>query len=132
MDKSWKILEREGFCTKGQFKMFNKMLAKIKKQSEEVVGWHGTSGKIGKIIKDQGFKNFRCQEGGYGVYFWDEDCRDKAIEIARERMSGNGDKEFALIKAKIKNPNPDLLMGRPQWLAEAEKIKILSIEFFKK
>ena len=131
MNDTLKILKENGFCTEEQFQGFRIMLDKINHGEEIVLGWHGTRASIAKKIKTEGFKNYRCKEGAYGVYFADIDNLELAKEFAIEKCKEQGEDEYALIKAEIIHPNPDLLMGRAQWLGQAHNVNIIETKYFK-
>ena len=106
-----------------------RMLEKRRGLGGLICGFHGTSQKRARRIMKCGFKNCRCDEGGYGVYFWDEEFRKNALEFARKKAVDDDDNSIAIIKVIANKPEPDWLEGRPQWIAPAEKIGIIKVEY---
>ena len=108
----------------------NVLLKKKKICKGKVIGYHGTSASRAKSIGINGFRNSVCVEGHYGVWFWDEDYRNNSIPAAQDKSKEDGDLEYAIIKAELDSPIPDLSpLARPQWRATKDRIKILGVEY---
>ena len=109
----------------------NRMLAKKERLGGILEGCHGTAASIGRQIQEGGFANYKSVDGSVGVWFHDDSVAQNANLHGRDKARELGEDEFCLIKARLTNPTPDLEQGRPQWLAQADKIEILEITFHK-
>jgi hypothetical protein len=118
--------------TKEEQRKLNAMLKKKERQGGIVFGYHGTSATRAREIQQNGFQDARCVEGGFGVYFWDDDYPNNALAPARKKAEEDGDNQYAVIEARCTNARPDFLMGRPQWLVNSGNIEILDIQFYEK
>lgn len=124
-------LAQRGPQTQEQLNNFNRMIAKKERQGGLVTGYHGTAESLAREIMEKGFENNRDIEGGYGVYFWDEEVSGNAREHGREKAKRLGEEVYAVIEAQLKNARPDLVMGRPQWVTSAEDATIKNVIFYK-
>lgn len=110
--------------------MMNRMLVKKERQGGLVFGYHGTSAKRAREILAHGFKDHTCVEGGFGVHVWDDEFQSNAVFPGKNRAIEEDDSQYAVIRVRCREAAPDLLMGRPQWLALAKNIEILDVQFF--
>lgn len=105
------------------------LLQKLITQGGDIIGLHGTSAAITQRIETEGFRNYRCIEGGYGVWFADDSVPGLAVIPGIRKALENGDSRYAIITAQLNEPQPDV-NGRKQWLAHASSTKILNIAYF--
>lgn len=127
MDRSWAY---KGPQTEEDLKRFNDNLRRRNANGGIIIGYHGTSASIGKIIEESGFEDYTSVDGTVGVWFWEEECRNNAISPGETKAKIQGELKYAIIKAKLTNPAPDLSpLARSQWSANKDKIEILGIEY---
>ncbi|HBQ50792.1 hypothetical protein A3B42_04050 [Candidatus Daviesbacteria bacterium RIFCSPLOWO2_01_FULL_38_10] len=110
-----------------QLDSLNRMIAKKERQGGVVKGYHGTSASLGREIMRGGFKDQRDAEGGFGIYFWDEEVANNARLYGQDKAKKLGESEYAVIEAELNDPRPDFLMGRPQWVVNGDNANILNI-----
>jgi hypothetical protein len=110
--------------------VINRMVEKLKRQGRIVEGAHGTSAVRARIIMENGFEDYTCVERSFGVHFHDIEYEGNAHGHGRTKAKKEGDSEYAIITAKLFDPSPDFLMGRPQWLVLAKNIEILGVSYF--
>lgn len=110
--------------------VINNMVEKLKRQGRFVEGAHGTSAVRARIIMENGFENYTCVERSHGVHFHDIDYQGNAHGHGKTKARKEGDSEYAIITARLFDPSPDFLMGRPQWLVLAKNIAILGVSYF--
>lgn len=122
-------LRRIGTKDEKHLGFIDKMILRRDRSRGIVIGFHGTSLRRALEIQNDGFKNCLCDEGGFGVYFWDEKFRDNAFTFAKEKAQKDGHKTIAIFKAKIYHPEPDWLKARPQWIVDANNIEIIQTYF---
>lgn len=119
--------------TESQLKMLNYMIDKKILNNGIIIGYHGTSKTRAEQIIEKGFedRNDRKIVGeSPGVFVWDEEFKGNATSPGKKAAIEDDDTEYALIKVKILNPEPDFKMGRPQWKGLSKDITILGVEFY--
>ena len=127
VDRNWAY---KGPQTEEDLRRFNDNLGRKAANGGIIIGYHGTSASIGKIIEESGFEDYTSVDGTVGVWFWEEGWRDNAISPGEKKANEQGDLEYAIIKAKLTNPAPDLSpFARPQWKANKDQIEILGVEY---
>ncbi|MBT5023153.1 hypothetical protein HOK51_02005 [Candidatus Woesearchaeota archaeon] len=106
-------------------------LQRLRDQGGIAIGYHGTSGARARKIEAEGFENYVSIDGTVGVWFWDEQVKQNSELAGREKAKDEESLEYAIIKARLTTPQPDMIMGRPQWRVPKNRIEILGIEYVK-
>lgn len=120
---------RRGPQSQREIDGLNEMIAKKERQQGVLEGFHGTSASRARSIQETGPENYRCVEGEFGVWFHDDEKKGNAQLHGIDKAREDGDSQYAIIRARSAEARPDL-RGRPQWIAAADKLEILSVEFF--
>ncbi len=131
IDQSYREPQVSGPQSQEQLDSLNRMLAKKERQEGVVKGYHGTSASLGREIMEGGFNDQRDAEGGFGIYFWDEEVANNARWHGQDKAKKLGENEYVVIEAQLNDPRLDFLMGRPQWVANRDNAKILNITYYK-
>jgi len=105
------------------------LLSDLRDFEGQIIGYHGTSASIARQIVANGFTNQLCVEGANGVWFWDGRMRDTAHYNGVRKAEELRERKYAVISARLDNPEPDR-KGRLQWLATADRIHLLSVDYF--
>ena len=114
-----------------QYDLIEKMLQTKEQNGGVVIGYHGTSASRAREIESTGFENKVAVDQRSGVFAWDEDMQENAINFGKSRAIKDGDSEFAIVRVEMTNPEPDYHQGRRgEWKAYADKVKILDIQFY--
>lgn len=109
-------------------RVYNELTGKLASQDGRIIGHHGTTANNAHAIESDGFMNNTCEEGDYGVWFADGDVPGVAEARAAKKAQELGEQEIAIITAELIHPRPDA-RGRKQWLARAEQVEILNVEY---
>ena len=109
-------------------RIYQELCRKLEKHNGRIVGFHGTSADIARVIEEVGFKDQVCVEGGYGIWFYDEDVANTAEIAAKRKAQERGQSRGAVIRAELSNPKPDT-KGRKQWLAHSSSITVLDVQY---
>ena len=107
-----------------------RMIRKKERQNGMLEGFHGTSASRARAALENGFVDQRCVEGEIGIWFHDDKLPRNAHLHGQDKAREDGETEYAVIKARSMESRLDL-RGRPQWVAPAKSLEILSVEFFK-
>lgn len=109
-------------------RVYNELTGKLASQDGRIIGHHGTTAINARAIEANGFVDNTCEEGACGVWFADEETRGIAEVRAARKAQESGEREIAIITAELNHPSPDA-RGRKQWLARAEQVEILNVEY---
>ncbi|MFC1698018.1 hypothetical protein ACFL1H_06770 [Nanoarchaeota archaeon] len=128
-NRSW---AHQGPQSMDAIKRFNANLKRFKDNDGIMIGYHGTSGSMGKVIEQEGFKNYKSIDGTVGVWFWEDKFQSNAGMAGEKKAKELKEDEYAVIKAELTKPDADFSpYARPIWRAQKDKIKILGIEYVK-
>jgi len=105
-------------------------LARREANGGVIIGYHGISASKARIIESHGFAPFRANDYTFGVWFWEEDCREHAIQAAIHQAEQSHESTYALLHARLHHPTPDFLYGTPKWIVHPEGIEILGFQYF--